>query len=468
MDELPAITVQWSDDHLTATLTCFARDPANTPSWTAEAVVAAWREALDAAGIVYGINEPALRAAAAAWLADGVEQCVEIAHGHLAVPGIDGALALAPEFEVVALPKPNGAQHSRAWSKLVRNVAAGTRLARLTLPTPGTPGRLVTGEEIPATPGTLPLCERSVLVHEVAQPNGIVEYVAAKDAIVQSLMSDRIQLVTEQTISGDLHDPDGEIVVWGDLSVTGSILPNTVVRVRGQLQVAGAIESAFVEAGGAIAVGGGIFGKTEGTQVRAGGSLTARFVQNARVTAGTDMTIRDSVVNSQLFCGGSLEVSGQRGVILTSRVVAGGSILVDTAGSTAEAPLALIAGHNPTFWQFNARLTRELEFTHRQHVKGASQMAGGRLPAVHRLQDDFVSRRRRDAFIYERILTRRKTALYAELRGSQTLPVIAVRRQAFANTHIALGPCTQTLKTVQRAGVCRLLLPHTTLVWQTS
>src|SRR3989338_10323565 len=163
MDPLNYGTVQWSDDHLSATLTCRTWDQSEPAPWSADELTATWLPALTTVGVVFGVDATPLHATLAAWLADGAERTAEIAHGVLPLAGLDGHISCMAPHLVTAQPAKGVAGQSRPWSKLITNVAAGTRLAQCTPPTSGTPGYLVTGEEIPATPGAMPSCERSAL-----------------------------------------------------------------------------------------------------------------------------------------------------------------------------------------------------------------------------------------------------------------------------------------------------------------
>ena len=148
-------------------------------------------------------------------------------------------------------------------------VVAGQALMRRHPPQPGSDGRNVHGEALPAAPGRelpfdLPLTgarlsagspdllEAAVNGQPVRQGNGV--------RIEQVLRLERVDVA-----SGNL-DFDGTVQIEGDVQA------GMKVRATGDVLISGAVEGGEVEAQGDVRVGGGVIAQAS---VRAGGSVLA-------------------------------------------------------------------------------------------------------------------------------------------------------------------------------------------------
>ncbi|QQR81328.1 MAG: DUF342 domain-containing protein [Deltaproteobacteria bacterium] len=239
-------------------------------------------------------------------------------------------------------------------------------------------------------------------------------------------------------ISSDIDYHTGNIDACGSVTITGSVMPNFVVKAAGDIVIQGNIESAYVEAKGSLKAAG-IFGKTEATIVKAGKSLEANFLQNCHVTAKSDIHIRDSVVNSEVSSETQIDVSGGKGAVVTSRLMAGSHIVASVLGSHGENPLQLIAGVNPKLWQGLERQKRELNFTRRVALRGSYKR---RRPdnALERNISVRQSKKRNYASVLERSVARREKNILSDLVLRKELPYVKASQKVYANVHIKIGP----------------------------
>jgi hypothetical protein len=177
----------------------------------------------------------------------------------------------------------------------------------------------------------------------VAWDAKLAAYVARK-AGHALLRNGKLDVDDTLTLADDIDGATGPVTYDGQLVVCRNILDSAVVSATGTITVHGAIEAAEIRAGGDLHVHHGICGKEKGTAA-VQGRLTARFVTNARATAGGDMLIANEIVNSRLLCGGQLRVDN--GTILAGHAIALRGIHCHTAGSDAGAKTILEIGMAP-------------------------------------------------------------------------------------------------------------------------
>jgi uncharacterized protein (DUF342 family) len=104
----------------------------------------------------------------------------------------------------------------------------------------------------------------------------------------------------------------GNIVFEGTIKVKGDIEAGMHVKVRGDVIVLGMVETAQINAGGNVAVQGGVVGHAnshpgahglppDAAQIECGGSVQARFIENVRIKAGDTIQIDAQAHNCELF-----------------------------------------------------------------------------------------------------------------------------------------------------------------------
>src|SRR4051812_38668938 len=164
--------------------------------------------------------------------------------------------------------------------------------------------------------------------------------VAAADGLVH-LQGDKIWIAPAARVAGDVDPATGNVEHRSDLVVPGSIRDLFKVTSGGSLAVGGAIEAAEVVAAKDLLVAGGIVSKGKG-RVTAGGSVVARFLDNAIVTARGDVTIDNEISSSRVVCGNNLVV--RNGAILASHLTVIGRVECQTLGSPAELPILIELG----------------------------------------------------------------------------------------------------------------------------
>ena len=126
----------------------------------------------------------------------------------------------------------------------------------------------------------------------------------------------------------------GNIVFDGTIHVNGDVISGMSIKVTGDVIIRGTLEAAEIEAGGNVAVSGGIIGHADmrpgatglpqdTARVRCKGSLQALFVENAHIEAGDSIYVDRSVRQCELIALNDIVV-GKAGSKI-SQIIGGSS-----------------------------------------------------------------------------------------------------------------------------------------------
>lgn len=159
------------------------------------------------------------------------------------------------------------------------------------------------------------------------------------------LENETISILQVRHIAGDVDFSSGNIDFPGTVMIKGSILDGFAVRAGGDINVGGVIAGARVAAKGSVNVTGGIVGHGKGT-ILAGRSITAKFIENARIEAREGVRVQKSILNSHVETLGLVEVLGKPGVVMGGLLRAGAGLHCRSIGSTAETPTRIHFGEN--------------------------------------------------------------------------------------------------------------------------
>lgn len=186
----------------------------------------------------------------------------------------------------------------------------------------GTPGFLVTGEELPAEPGKD--AQFNPGKGTQIDPNDPNQLVATQEGM--PIAQDRGMQVDEVLVIKTVDARYGHVNFSGSVVISGNVCEGMRVKAGGDINVAGFVESASLEAGGDIVVGRGIIGHQQGGHqpssscvVRARGTIGAKFVQYAKLESDTDVLVESQLLHSQVTVLGSVRVQdpgGRKGTLV--------------------------------------------------------------------------------------------------------------------------------------------------------
>lgn len=351
------------------------------------------QEELSRMGVAVGVRlgrveESLSRAREAGAAVEGVV----VARGRPPEHGRDGYLELYyTERENVGTVSEGGRidWRDRGFSPVVEE---GSDIARLHPPTEGVPGQDVFGDPVPPRPGK-PLVVRPGRNVEVAEAGmlfrsritGVV--LAGKGALDVSELLD---------VGGDVDYATGNIrLAHGSVRIKGTVRSGFEVAAPGSVLVDGVVEDARVEAGGDVAVRGGIFmsGETPAF-IRAGGGVSAAYTHNARIMAGGDVTIAHYITcgtvqaGYRVHAGGRVRVTDAKGKIMGGLVICAEGLEVFEAGSPMGVTTVLaVSRENPELrelMQEKRRLRALVDRVNTQFGEGPPEAALERVPAERR------------------------------------------------------------------------------------
>jgi hypothetical protein len=214
---------------------------------------------------------------------------------------------------------------------------AGQPIARIVVPTDAHRD----DNDDPLAMSPMPLLGENIALAE----DGVT--VVAKAAGRVYLRDEKVWISDVLEIVRDVDFSTGNIDYPNDIVIGGSVRDLFTVRsATGSVAVGGTIEAANVSAERDVQVSGGIAGRGKGA-VAAGGTLAAKYLDKAHVTAGGDVILKNDITASSVICGGDL--LARNGSVLTSDLIVTGRLEAGTVGSAAGFPLTVELGHDAHF-----------------------------------------------------------------------------------------------------------------------
>lgn len=227
---------------------------------------------------------------------------------------------------------------------VVRTVHKGQILAKKKMPTEGVQGVGVNGAPIMAKPGRdyrLPQGKNTVISEDglllLADRDGHVSY-TPRDV--------KIHVFDVFEVNSDIDFSVGNIDFLGNVRIRGNVLPGFRIVAAGDIEIAGNVENAVLEAGGDIIIRGGVQARGKGL-IKAGGTVRARFMQGGVVESGVDVIVRDSIMHCNISAGRNIMMEAQKAVIVGGLVRAGEEVRTRTLGSPMATPTEVEVGVHP-------------------------------------------------------------------------------------------------------------------------
>jgi uncharacterized protein len=228
---------------------------------------------------------------------------------------------------------------------LIQNVVEGQPLARKVPPEAGQDGRTVKGRILPARDGKdreIGLGKNVTIID-----NGRTVIAAASGQVM--LVKDQISVETVMIIPGDVNMQTGNVNALGAVIVKGNVEDGYSVTAQGNIEVLGIVGKANLTSGADIIVKRGINGSDDQDlgSIRAGKSVWATFIQNARVDAVEWVVVSDGIVNSNITCLHKVLCQGKRAQIVGGIIRASEEINAQTLGSQGGTETILEVGYDP-------------------------------------------------------------------------------------------------------------------------
>lgn len=160
-----------------------------------------------------------------------------------------------------------------------------------------------------------------------------------------SLVDNRVFVSDTYEVHADVDASTGDIEYEGNVVVRGNVITGFSVRAKGDIEVNGVVEGAYIEAGGQIVLKRGMQGMNKGI-LKANGNIITKFLENAEVIAGGYVST-ESILHSRVSAKGDIIVGGRRGFVTGGEIRSGTMISVKTAGSQMGTVTLLEVGIDP-------------------------------------------------------------------------------------------------------------------------
>lgn len=289
--------------------------------------------------ITYGLNESLLINILENKITD---EKLSIAKGKPSIPGEDGKIKFHFDLGKPLLPKlkEDGTVDYReldAINKVVKDAV----LAEIIPPTEGTNGIKVSGDEIPSVDGRTPRFNygKNVKISDdgkllISETSGLVELKSGKVIVSKLLQVDNID------------NSIGNVTFDGDMIVKGDILNGFSVNSTGSIEVKGAVEGGFINAGGEVLIRQGIQGYNK-PSIDTKGNLTTKFIENSILNVEGNITA-EAIMHSNTSSNSNVLVLGKKGLIVGGVCRATYEVIARFIGSTMATTTVIEVGINPT------------------------------------------------------------------------------------------------------------------------
>ncbi|SFM30284.1 DUF342 domain-containing protein [Salibacterium qingdaonense] len=317
-----------AENKLSAVVDAFS--PPEDSSWSTEE----WMAFLQEEGITYGILEKNIERLGSDPLS--VVYPLEVARG---IPPVNGTSAY---IEPARFDKGEKEEEDPAEVDLknvihIAMVEAGAYTGRKVEAEPGENGTGVDGSDLQAKAGKdFPLRPGK---NTRVEGNDIYAVQAGQ----VSVRKKTIHVNPLYEVKGDLDLKTGNIDFTGNIMVRGNVPSGFELKAQGDIRVLGTVEAAVLTASGSIFINAGVNARNKGS-IEAGHSVHATYLNEADVSAGADIVVKQTVMHSRCTAGGSLICNQGRGLVIGGIISAVHEINVNEAGNSMNTPTSFYIG----------------------------------------------------------------------------------------------------------------------------
>lgn len=203
-----------------------------------------------------------------------------------------------------------------------------------------------------------------------------------------TLTDGRVFVSDTYEVHADVDASTGDISYDGNVVVRGNVITGFSVRSKGDVEVNGVVEGAYIEAGGQIILKRGMQGMNKGI-LKANGNIVSKFIENAEVIAGGYVST-ESILHSKVSAKGEVIVGGRRGFVTGGEIRSGSMISVKTAGSNMGTTTLLEVGIDPRILEEFRELEKKLAtmMTEKEKLTQALQLFRKRLTMGVSMSED--------------------------------------------------------------------------------
>jgi uncharacterized protein (DUF342 family) len=369
---------------------------------------------------------------------------VVIAEGRVAQRGEDAKIELKFQSEKIAgtIDEHSGIINYKE-RKSIQSVKAEMLLAVKIPPTPGIEGVDVFGNILPTKPGS----EKNLKpAGNVKVSDDGLSFTSEIDGIVFLTPENKIRVSKQYEVPGDVDYSTGNLSMEGSLDIRGWVRSGFEVRASDEIKIGGGVENAIVEAGTDIYINGGIIGSDEGS-VQAGGNITARFFEGARVHADGNIVVHDDILRSIVSANGSIMVTKGKGRIRGGLVEAAKGLEVNEIGSDAGIKTSVSVGTDSKTRKLLSEAKKQLEDFKRKKAKTDKILARLVQKYKRKTLPGEITRRleklvkfRREIVRKDAMMVKYRQKLLQEISETETEPVeVKVNKAVYCGTTIMIS-----------------------------
>jgi uncharacterized protein (DUF342 family) len=177
----------------------------------------------------------------------------------------------------------------------------------------------------------------------------------------QLIEKNKVLEVTDSlNIKGPVGYATGNIIFPGDVTITGPVSDGFKIYCGGSISIKQTFDVTDAIARGDLTVSGGIIGRGI-AQLKIGGSIRTKFIENCRAAARKTITVSSEINNSTVYSMESIEM-GDRGLILGGEIYAVNKIRTGGIGRKAGKSSKLHLGIDFTADQEKEKNNNRLKF----------------------------------------------------------------------------------------------------------
>lgn len=182
---------------------------------------------------------------------------------------------------------------------------------------------------------------------------------------ITSRVDGHVMLVEDKVFVSNVYEVEnvgtstGNIDFNGSVQINGNVASNFSVCATGNVTIGGVVEGAQIFAGNNIIIGRGMNGMNKGI-LKAGGSISAKFIESATVIAETGSVSAGSILHSDVTAGDEVIVEGKKGFLVGGSVRATNRICAKTLGAEMGARTVVEVGVDPTLRAEKTALQKQI------------------------------------------------------------------------------------------------------------
>lgn len=237
---------------------------------------------------------------------------------------------------------------------MISHCKKGDLLATLTPMDPGKPGIDVCGNIIRPNKVNNKVLRHGNKIH--LSEDGLQMFSEVDGHV--TLTDGKVFVSDTYEVPADVDASTGDIEYDGNVVVRGNVITGFAIRAKGDIEVNGVVEGAYIESGGQIVLKRGMQGMNKGI-LKAKSNIITKFLENAEVIAGGYVST-ESILHCKVSAKGDIIVGGRKGFVTGGEIRSGTMISVKTAGSPMGTLTLLEVGIDPRIVEEFRELEKKL------------------------------------------------------------------------------------------------------------